>query len=66
MRCISNQLPSGWERALICSSPSDKPQGTRKLCEKVLNSLAGAIPDLIGGSGDLVRYSDSPDRNQCQ
>ncbi|KAI9307929.1 putative transketolase [Cunninghamella echinulata] len=53
-RRIKGELPNGWQSVLPKYTPSDEPQATRKLSEAVLNKLAEAIPELIGGSADLT------------
>lgn len=47
------QLPPHWEEA-VPSFPPDKPMATREASGKVLNALAGRIPELLGGSADLA------------
>jgi transketolase len=47
-------LPSGWEGALPLFSAADGRLATRKASGAVLNSLAAALPTLVGGSGDLA------------
>jgi len=53
-RLISGTLPEGWEKALPTFSPEDKKLATRKHSEIVLNAIAEALPELIGGSADLT------------
>jgi len=53
-RVLSGELPAGWESALPQFKPGDKPNATRNIGGVVLNALADAIPDLIGGSADLA------------
>ncbi|CAO3608421.1 unnamed protein product [Cunninghamella echinulata] len=53
-RRTKGELPNGWQSVLPKFTPSDEPQATRKLSEAVLNKLAEAIPELIGGSADLT------------
>ncbi len=52
-RCLSGALPDGWERALPDFSDQTKPEATRASSGKVLQTLASAIPNLVGGSADL-------------
>lgn len=47
-------MPEGWEKHLPRYTPSDPAVATRKLSENVLNKIADAIPELIGGSADLT------------
>jgi transketolase len=61
-----NKLPQGWERLLPVFKPADGPVATRSASGKVLNAIADALPQLIGGSADLApsnntylkKYSD--------
>ena len=53
-RLWAGELPEGWEEALPAFSPADGPLATRKASGAVLNSIAGALPTLIGGSADLA------------
>ncbi len=53
-RLISNKLPEGWDKVLPTYSPEDKADATRNHSGKCLNSLAGVLPELIGGSADLA------------
>ena len=47
-------LPEGWDSVLPTYKPEDKAEATRVHSGKVLNALAGVIPELIGGSADLA------------
>jgi len=52
-RRISGDLPAGWEKALPrFSKPEAK--ATRAYSGEVINAIAGALPDLFGGSADLT------------
>jgi len=53
-RRLKGELPQGWEKLLPTYTPADKPIATRKLSENVLNCIADAIPEFIGGSADLT------------
>jgi transketolase len=53
-RLISNKLPEGWDKVLPTYTPEDKADATRNHSGKCLNSLAGVLPELIGGSADLA------------
>jgi transketolase len=59
----SGSLPEGWERLLPRFGPSDGPMATRSASGKVLNSVAGALPQLIGGSADLAPSNNTHLRN---
>ncbi|HXU94181.1 MAG TPA: transketolase [Gallionella sp.] len=51
--------PAGWEEAIPHFSPQDGPMATRVASGKVLNGIAGSIPWLMGGSGDLAPSTDT-------
>lgn len=53
-RRFAGELPEGWEAALPSFSPEESAIGTRKTSGKVLNAVAGAIPEVLGGSADLT------------
>lgn len=53
-------LPENWLAKLPIYKPEDKPDATRNISEKLLNCLAGFVPELIGGSADL-RESNKTD-----
>lgn len=53
-RWISGKLPEGWHKVLPTYTPEEKGDATRNHSGKCLNSLAGIIPELIGGSADLA------------
>jgi transketolase len=48
------KLPAGWEEALPQFYPADGAVATRSASGKVLNALAGILPNLVGGSADLA------------
>ncbi len=52
-RCMAGDLPAGWETALP-AFPAGKPVATRNAGGVILNALAKAIPNLVGGSADLA------------
>jgi transketolase len=52
-RRLAGILPSGWERALPRIGPEKGALATRQASGIVLQALAGAIPELVGGSADL-------------
>jgi transketolase len=51
-RTEKGELKAGWEKA-IPSFATDKPQATRTAGNAVLNAIAGAVPELLGGAADL-------------
>ncbi|AFC27546.1 Tkt [Paenibacillus mucilaginosus 3016] len=48
---LSGELPEGWESKVSMDAPAEK--GTRTASGIVLNEIANAVPQLIGGSADL-------------
>ncbi len=53
-RRMAGTLPDKWEDQLPSFSPSDGSPATRKASEAVLQKMGAALPELIGGSGDLA------------
>ena len=49
----SGGLPEGWKDALPVFKGSDPKMATRMASGKVLNAIAGKLPNLIGGAADL-------------
>ena len=47
-------LPSGWEAKLTSFTPETGALASRNASGIVLNSIAAALPELIGGSADLA------------
>jgi len=52
-RVISGKLPENWQEVLPTFEPSVKGLATRSASNKIINALAGVIPELVGGSADL-------------
>jgi len=52
-RTFGAELPEGWDAELPTFSPDGKGLATRKASEAVMQALAKALPELIGGSADL-------------
>jgi len=52
-RIMAGELPGDWETGLPDFGPDTQEVSTRKASETVLQSLASAIPELMGGSADL-------------
>ena len=50
---LTGELPDGWRDALPDFSGEAKAAATRATSGKVIQALAGAVPNLIGGSADL-------------
>lgn len=55
----SGKLPEGWKEKLPVFKGDEKPMATRKASGKVLNAIADAIPNLIGGAADLAPSTDT-------
>jgi len=57
-RRLRGELPAGWRTAveefIAAESTSSKGVATRSSSQQVLNALAPAIPELLGGSADLT------------
>jgi transketolase len=52
-RCLSGQLPVGWENEIPAYGQDHKPIATRSAAGEVLNAIARRVGNLIGGSADL-------------
>jgi transketolase len=52
-RRLSGRLPEGWDAELPTFPPDAKGIPTRKASETVLQAIAAAVPELLGGSADL-------------
>ncbi|HXA00674.1 MAG TPA: transketolase, partial [Cytophagaceae bacterium] len=55
----SGNLPMGWKEQLPVFKAGDQKIATRKASGKVLNALAGKLPNLLGGSADLSPSTDT-------
>jgi transketolase len=53
-RVLAGDLPAGWESALPRFTPEDGSLATRVAGGRVIQALADAIPELVGGSADLA------------
>ncbi len=58
-RLAARQLPAGWKDALPVFAPTEKGIATRKASGKILDELAGVLPELWGGSADLAGSNDT-------
>ncbi len=52
-RRLRGELPAGWEDGLPTFEPDTKGLATRKASERVMQYLAGVLPEFMGGSADL-------------
>ncbi len=53
-RVLRGELPAGWEETIPHFRPDSGPMATRNASGTVLNALARAVPELMGGSADLA------------
>ena len=53
-RRISGDLPKDWEKGLPVFPADEKGMASRAASGKVINGLAAALPELMGGSADLA------------
>ena len=53
-RRLAGELPAGWDEELPEFPADEKGLATRAASGKVLNTLAGRLPELFGGSADLA------------
>ncbi|MDT7883952.1 MAG: transketolase [Thermoflexus sp.] len=58
-RWWQGELPEGWEEAVPTFPPSADGMATRAASGKVLNALARVIPNLVGGSADLMESTQT-------
>ncbi|MGE5230517.1 MAG: transketolase [Deltaproteobacteria bacterium] len=54
VRRLAGELPQGWEQSLPVIGPGKGALATRQASQQVLTGLAGALPELAGGSADLA------------
>ncbi|MEX1257931.1 MAG: transketolase [Gemmatimonadota bacterium] len=52
--CLGGELRDGWEASIPDFSGAEKGEATRSTSGKILQGLAAAIPNLLGGSADLA------------
>jgi len=53
LRRVRGELPENWESVLPPFAAAAGPMATRAASSKALNAIAGAVPELVGGSADL-------------
>jgi len=58
-RLAARTLPEGWTDALPSFPPDDQGLATRAASGKVLDALAGVLPELWGGSADLAESNNT-------
>ncbi len=52
-RRLAGELPLDWEKSLPLFPVDEKGVATRSVSGKMINLLAGLLPELLGGSADL-------------
>jgi transketolase len=52
-RRFAGQLPQGWDEMIPPFDPGDSPIATRSAGGKIMEAIAPALPELVGGSADL-------------
>ncbi len=58
-QAVTGDLPKGWDANLPVFSATEGKMATRQASGKVLNAIADALPNLIGGSADLAPSTDT-------
>ncbi|MEZ5313869.1 MAG: transketolase [Thermoanaerobaculia bacterium] len=58
-RRAARRLPAGWSDSLPAFRADDKPLATRAASGKVLQAVAAALPELVGGSADLAESNQT-------
>jgi transketolase len=58
-RLTARELPAGWTEALPEFPASEKGIATRAASGKVINAIAGVLPELWGGSADLAESNNT-------
>lgn len=59
LRRMVGLLPDGWQKDLPVFPADKKGMGSRVASGKVINALAGKLPELMGGSADLTPSNDT-------
>ena len=57
-RLVKRELPAGWDSALPVFEPG-KDVATRAASGKVINAIAGVLPEFWGGSADLAESNNT-------
>jgi transketolase len=58
-RVMAGRLPEGWRDSTLPTFDTGKRVATRKSSGQVLNALAAAVPELVGGSADVSPSTDT-------
>ncbi|MEO8884636.1 MAG: transketolase [Mucilaginibacter sp.] len=56
---FAGKLPKGWADKLPVFKGSDPKMATRQASGKVLNAIAGSLPNMIGGAADLAPSTET-------
>ncbi|MBS1683436.1 MAG: transketolase [Bacteroidetes bacterium] len=56
---MDQTLPDDWSAAMPTYQPGDGPKATRSVTADVIKAIAGKLPWVIGGSGDLEPSTDT-------
>ena len=54
-----DQLPDGWADRIPSFTPQDSPMATRIASSKVMNAIAPAVPNFLGGAADLAPSTET-------
>jgi len=54
LRRVQGNLPNEWEKSLPVFNADEKGMATRVSSGKVINAIAKALPEMMGGSADLT------------
>ncbi|MDQ0300025.1 transketolase [Salibacterium salarium] len=52
-KAIHGELPADWDVSLPTYSENDKPKATRATSGEMIQAIASAVPEFLGGSADL-------------
>ena len=52
-------LPQGWSAKIPSFAPQDGPLATRIASKQVMNAIAAAVPNFLGGSADLAPSTET-------
>jgi transketolase len=55
----SGELPKDWAAGIPRFKPEDGPMATRIASSKVMNAIAKAVPNFLGGSADLAPSTET-------
>lgn len=64
-RVYAGQLPSGWEAACREYPVPAKPEATRESSGAIIQRIAEALPELVGGSADLDPSTKTFIKSSC-